>query len=341
MAGQERLAGRATVTGSRRGSESFEAGARVLGRTGLFVSPVGFGGYRVRDDAPLHRRALADALRGGANLIDTSTNYTDGRSESLVGAMLGSMVQQGELRREQLVVVTKVGYVQGSNLARARQRATPYPDMVEYQDGCWHCIHPEFIVDQLRESLQRLGLQHVDVLLLHNPEYFLSDAANRGIADAQAKFDARCKAAFEQLEALVGDGLISWYGVSSNGFVEPSDETTSTSLDRMLALAEEAGGKDHHFAVAQMPMNLFELGAVTVRRATRAGSDRPWKWRLPTTWACWSTAPSTRSCTPRVEGSWFGSPILRPKTVFPPTSNPRWPRCASSRRSGPPASGVS
>jgi hypothetical protein len=47
--------------GSRRGAESFESGSRTLGRTGLTFSPVGFGGYRVRVDAPPHRRALADA----------------------------------------------------------------------------------------------------------------------------------------------------------------------------------------------------------------------------------------------------------------------------------------
>src|SRR5207244_3333577 len=49
----------------------------VLGRP---VSRVGFGGYRVDDRTPLHRQALVRALDEGVNVVDTSTNYGDGRS---------------------------------------------------------------------------------------------------------------------------------------------------------------------------------------------------------------------------------------------------------------------
>ena len=60
----------------------------VLGRTGLQVSRVGFGGYRVDDETIGHRQALELALDQGCNLIDTSTNYTDGGSERMIGAVL-------------------------------------------------------------------------------------------------------------------------------------------------------------------------------------------------------------------------------------------------------------
>lgn len=264
----ERLPGRATPEGTRRGAESFEAGSRTLGRTELTVSPVGFGCYRVRVDAPLHRRALADALRAGCNLVDTSTNYGDGRSEQLVGLVLANLVQQGELRREHVVVVSKVGYVQGRNQERMIARGRPYPEVVEYAPDCWHCIHPQFVRDQLEESLDRLGLAELDVLLLHNPEYFLSDAAHRGVdpQEARAAFDDRIRRAFVALEELVAAGKIGSYGVSSNGFVDASDEPGHTSLRRMIEIAREVAGDAHHFAVAQLPMNLFELGAMLERR---------------------------------------------------------------------------
>ena len=62
--------------------------------------------------------------------------------------------------------------------AQAREKAgKPYPDMVKYGEDIWHCIHPEFLADQLTQSLDRLGLATLDVCLLHNPEYFLSEAA--------------------------------------------------------------------------------------------------------------------------------------------------------------------
>lgn len=263
----DRLGGAATPDGTRRGAEVFEAGARTLGRTGLIVSPVGFGGYRVRDDSPVHRRALADALRSGINLVDTSTNYGDGRSERLVGLVLGGLVQRGEVRREGVTVVTKVGYLQGSNLARARARTPAYPEIVEVDDDLAHCIHPQFVRDQIEESLARLGLAHIDVLLLHNPEYFLAHgAAGREPGDARAAYRNRLAAAFEVLEEQVAAGRIGAYGVSSNGFVVSPSDPRLTTVHEVLALARQVGGETHHLSVVQMPMNLFELGAALERQ---------------------------------------------------------------------------
>ena len=71
----------------------------------LLSSPFGFGTYRVRQGDPVHRAALKAALAGGIDLIDTSVTYTDGSSEQLIGE-----VTQG---RDDLTVVTKIGYVQG------------------------------------------------------------------------------------------------------------------------------------------------------------------------------------------------------------------------------------
>ena len=277
MGEEQRLRGAATVEGTRRGAESFEAGARVLGRTGFSVSPVGFGGYRVREESPLHRRALADALRGGVNLIDTSTNYGDGRSERLVGMVLTNLVQQGEVRREQVVVVSKAGYLQGANLARAEKRAEPFPEVVQRSPQLSHCIHPEFLRAQLDESLERLGLEQLDVLLVHNPEYFLEHAAAEGMApdEARKEYRRRLTAAFVHLEAEVAAGRISWYGVSSNGFVLEPGATTFTSMQDVIEAAVEAGGEDHHLGVVQLPMNLLELGATTQTQPAGEQSRSP------------------------------------------------------------------
>jgi hypothetical protein len=274
---EPRLSGAATPEGTRRGAESFDAGARTLGRTGYTVSPVGFGGYRVRDDSPLHRRALADALRGGVNLVDTSTNYGDGRSETLVGMVLANLVQQGELRREHVVVVSKAGYLQGENLERARARSQPFPEVVELRPELAHCIHPEFLRAQLDESLQRLGLARLDVLLLHNPEYFLEDAHAHGVDPVQAReeFRGRLRAAFAHLEQEAADGRIGWYGVSSNGFVLDAGQPAFTSPTDVVAAARAVGGEGHRLGVLQLPMNLLELGALTERHPAEGGESSP------------------------------------------------------------------
>ncbi|MBI2884402.1 MAG: DUF255 domain-containing protein, partial [Candidatus Methylomirabilis oxyfera] len=84
------LQGSATEAGTTAYAQRFApSGYGPLGTTGLIISKLGFGGYRIDDETPEHTEALDRALRHGCNLIDTSTNYMDGGSERCVGAVLG------------------------------------------------------------------------------------------------------------------------------------------------------------------------------------------------------------------------------------------------------------
>jgi len=243
-----------------------------FGNRGLTTSRLGFGTYRVDTTEPEHRDALKKALREGVNLIDTSTNYMDGDSERLVGSVLRELIKSGELTREEVIVVSKIGYVQGQNLkqAEARERAgRPYPDMVKYGEGMWHCIHPEYLADQLTLSLDRLGLATLDVCLLHNPEYFLSEAAHHeggNLAVARDAIYRRIEQAFTFFESQVAAGRIHDYGLSSNTVTADPSSAEATSLSRMCdaarAAAASQGMDRHHFAVLQCPMNLYEAGAL-------------------------------------------------------------------------------
>ena len=196
---------------------------RPLGATGWTVSPAGFGTYRVANGIDAHHTALMKALSSGVNLIDTSSNYTDGASERLVGEVLEKACRDEILRREEVVVVSKIGYLQGRNYALSRQRkeeGRPVPELVPYADGLEHCIHPEFLADQLTRCLERLQLDTIDVLLLHNPEYYLGWADKSGMDRDEARevFYGRIAAAFEYLETRVAAGQIQAYGISSNTF---------------------------------------------------------------------------------------------------------------------------
>ena len=258
--------GRAAPAATAERARRFGVEPRLLGRTGLQVSPVGFGGYRVHVESALHRQALEEAVRAGINLIDTSANYGDGGSEIFIGQVLRELFEGRVVAREDVVVVTKAGYLQGTALELAHERDPGYPEVVHYQDSCWHCLHPEFLADQLALSRERLGVQTIDVFLLHNPEYFFIDLDNRAsevTEDDRAEFDRRMRAAFEFLEQAVSRGEIAWYGVSANTFVEPAGSDEFVSLGRALALAREVGGDLHHFAVAELPLNVYELGALT------------------------------------------------------------------------------
>jgi len=239
--------------------------ARPLAATELQVSRVGFGCYRVHEFDPDHREALRTALLSGCNLIDTSANYTDGSSERLVGQVLSELFEQGELAREQVVVVTKGGYVQGENLkeARARQgRGDAFPEMVEFQADVWHNISPAFLDYQITRCLERLRLTEIDVFLLHNPEYFLKASGSR---DA---YYQRIEKAFRHLESEVARGRIKHYGISSNTFPEDEARSDFTSLTRALEIAQSIS-KNHRFAVIQLPFNLFEPGAALLKNNHR------------------------------------------------------------------------
>ena len=240
------------------GSRLPDAAFTTLGASGLRVSRVGFGCYRVDDRGAVHREALTLALRSGVNLVDTSANYADGHSEILVGKVVRELAR--EVPRESLVVVTKAGYVQGTNqrLAIARIRAgRPWTEMTEYSPDCWHSISPDFLADQLSMSLARLSLPKVDVMLLHNPEYFLEDALHRGmpLEEARDAFYDRIRRGLALLENEISSGRLGAYGISSNTFIAARDHPGALDLTRILPLAGPG------FRVIQLPLNPLELGA--------------------------------------------------------------------------------
>lgn len=234
---------------------------KVLGKTNIRVSSFGFGSYRVTSDSRDHYKALRLALRSGVNLIDTSSNYMDGKSEELTGLLLES---EPGVRREDLVIVTKAGYIQGRNLDIVNRRASegnPYKGVVTCSESLLHCIHPEFLSDQLSLSLDRMKTAYADIFLLHNPEYYLSYTTGLDQNTLRKNFYAGIKEAFEHLETEVEKGRIKYYGVSSNTFVEKPSLRNFVSLEMLHTIAQEISA-DNHFAVVQMPMNLMEKNAL-------------------------------------------------------------------------------
>lgn len=282
------IGGRATPEGTRRFLERLDATdgwARPFGSTGLMVSALGFGTYRVLDTEQDHVEAFTEALRfGGVNLIDTSTNYGAGGAERAVGEVV-SQLTEGPLDRESIIVVSKVGYWQDEMLQELRLEEEV--DELEYaiarcSDDHWHSIDPELISVALDASQRRTGLAFTDVFLLHNPEYLLSPGP-AGLADFPLEerrrgFYEHVGDAFVALEELVQTGRIGWYGVSSNGLVLPPDDPSYTDLERFIEAAERAVGPDHHLRVLQLPLNAIESRAVAgppgtslVERASAAG----------------------------------------------------------------------
>jgi aryl-alcohol dehydrogenase-like predicted oxidoreductase len=241
----------------------------ILGDTGLTVSSCGFGGYRVDYRVKEHFDSLEYAILNGVNLIDTSSNYSDGGSEVLTGNVLKKLTDAEIIKRDEEVIVTKGGYIQGKNLEIAEKNASEgnrYEDLIEYADGLWHCIHPEFLKEQINQSLEKLQIETIDVYMLHNPEYFLDSIKDKELdmEELREEYYRRIWKAFEYLENEARNGRISFYGVSSNTFVKENDFQIFTSLEECINAGKKISS-ENKFKVVQFPLNLFERGAITVK----------------------------------------------------------------------------
>jgi len=233
------------------------------------LSKIGFGGYRIDNRVPEHSEALYKALSKGITVIDTSSNYSDGRSEILIGNVLEEFKNQNNFNRENLTLVTKVGYIQGQNLKYVQKRKLsdrPFSDVIEYEDALWYCISPDFIEDQVSRQLMRLNQinnGYIDVYLLHNPEYFLYNAQKNSLdkETSRAEFYERIKSTFKYLEELVSAGKIKSYGISSNCFTRDENQFEAVSLEKILEIASTISTSSH-FKFIELPLNLLESDAI-------------------------------------------------------------------------------
>src|SRR5690349_15819325 len=81
---------------------------------GLSVSSIGIGTYLGESDSETdaaYEQALRAALLGGFNFVDTAVNYRFQRSERVIGKVISELVRSGDIRREEVVVATKGGYL--------------------------------------------------------------------------------------------------------------------------------------------------------------------------------------------------------------------------------------
>ncbi len=259
----------ATRTFFRRHPQVHPLNIRDL--TGLSVSSIGIGTYLGESDAACDARyldAIVRAVESGVNLVDTAINYRCQRSERTVGAALRRLMESGKVRREEIAVCTKGGYVPFDGEApRSREQLTQYLERVFFAPGVvrpeeildgQHCLSPSYLRHQFAASLGNLGLDAIDVYYLHNPETQLNHVRPEN-------FMERIRAAFVELEGKVRKGELRCYGLATwSGFRVPPDRRNHLSLEALVNLAEECAGENHRFRVVQLPCSLAMNEAWTV-----------------------------------------------------------------------------
>ena len=150
---------------------------RRFGPTDMTVSVLGFGCWEMGGTyGDVSRRELDAAVNRaidlGINCFDTAPAYGRGESEVVLGQALGS-------RRKDVVVVTKCG--------------VGYADRPKGRDS-----RMVSVFESVEQSLQNLGTDYLDVLLIHWP-------------DVNTPFDETMHA----LDSLVEQGKVRAVGVSN------------------------------------------------------------------------------------------------------------------------------
>ncbi len=176
---------------------------RELGRTGLQVSTLSFGASSL--GGVFHEIRLADcietvhaALEGGINLIDVSPAYGETLAETNLGKAL-----QG-IDRDRYYLATKIGSYSEArgDYDYSRQRT----------------------IDSVQASLERLGVDHVDIIQCHDIEF--------------ADHDVVVNETLPALAELRDQGLVRFIGITGlplNIFPKILDRVPVGTIDTILS----------------------------------------------------------------------------------------------------------
>ena len=183
---------------------------RILGRTGIEVTQLGFGSAHIGEldrkvDEDEAQDAIAAGYEAGISLWDTSPWYGLGLSEHRIGHYLRRQP------RDSVAVVTKVGRV---------LFAPEDPDKVDKEP--WVGGLPfnyrfdyryDAVMRSYEDSLMRLGLNRVEVLLIHD-----LDHEEHGSEQAVARYMGQLEAGggFKALDELRSAGQVKAIGAGIN-----------------------------------------------------------------------------------------------------------------------------
>lgn len=178
---------------------------RQIGKTGLEITTLGLGcaslaGIFTDVPADQARATISHALDVGINYVDTAPQYGYGRSEHLVGDVLRE-------RRASTVLSTKVGRklkpVTGWSEPHNWVNPLPFDQVYDYSyDG---------VMRSYEDSLQRLGMNGVDILYVHD-----IGTATHGVEGNKPLWQQLETGGYRALRELRDSGAIKAIGLGVN-----------------------------------------------------------------------------------------------------------------------------
>jgi D-threo-aldose 1-dehydrogenase len=184
---------------------------RRLGRTEVMLPVLGFGGAPIGNFlGPLSEEAaeatVEAAWAAGVRYFDTAPFYGRTLSEHRLGRVLRAKP------RAEMIVSTKVGRVFAPPADPAefagRERNWPHGLHFEYR----HDYSYDAVMRSWEDSLQRLGMNRVDLLIIHDLDRVTLGA--QAVVDAH--LDTLARSGFRALEELKAGGWIRAIGAGVN-----------------------------------------------------------------------------------------------------------------------------
>ena len=244
----------------------------------LHLSNVGIGTYLGEPDSQtdaLVKDAVKKSILSGVNVIDTAINYRAQKSERSIGLALSELISESSIKREQIFVCTKNGYVTNDgdiqeDFMQYIMRELGKPGIVKEGDisSGYHCMTIPYLEDQLERSLKNLNLECIDLMYLHN-------AVEGNPEMPKSEFLDNLKKIFEFYESKRKDGKIRFYGMATwECFRAAPDNPMFLSLEDVVKIAQDVGGEEHGFRFIQLPFNLHFDQAMLLKNQTVNGIQK-------------------------------------------------------------------
>jgi D-threo-aldose 1-dehydrogenase len=206
---------------------------RTLGRSGVEVTALGLGtaplgGMFSHVEDATAVAVVHAALDAGLTYVDTAPLYGHGVAERRVGGALAA-APVADAGRRGLVLSTKVGRLIVDNPAGDSDGFVDAPPSEAIYD-----YSPDAVRRSLEESLDRLGLDSVDVVYIHDPDDHEEQALT---------------VAYPVLHELRAQGVVKAIGVGMNQSRIPTRFVLETEIDAVLlagryTLLDQTGAAD-------------------------------------------------------------------------------------------------
>ncbi|MGB3167681.1 MAG: aldo/keto reductase [Alteraurantiacibacter sp.] len=171
----------------------------MFGETGIHTGPLAWGMWRSEGSPDDVATLLHAALDAGIDMVDTADIYGWNGSSGFgdVERMLGNVLRRDPALRQRIMLVTKGGI----------RPPLPYDQSRPYMERALHA------------SLERLGVEHIDLYLIHRPDILTLPQELAGF-----------------LDGAVQSGKVRAVGVSN--FTTTQIEALQAALDTRLAATQ-------------------------------------------------------------------------------------------------------